>query len=61
MLDGKDGVEPLFFSVWEKVPEGRMREGEFRPTEATMQTARACPHPALRATFSRWEKGSSAT
>ncbi len=45
------------FSLWEKVPEGRMRG--LRPEDiapAEPQSHRRSPHPSLRATFSQREK-----
>ncbi|HET6783097.1 MAG TPA: hypothetical protein VFH12_04605, partial [Pseudoxanthomonas sp.] len=72
------------FSLWEKVPGGRMREWLIRVSaswksglipesyrnsrarcmksrlaETPLQADSPFPHPALRATFSRWEKEKS--
>jgi hypothetical protein len=48
----------LPFSLREKVPGGRMREWTFRLTDGFPGSDFSFPHPALRATFSRGEKGS---
>ena len=52
-------VQPLSlsFSPWEKVPEGRMREWTIKSYCTLYGTSFFFPHPALRATFSRWGKG----
>jgi len=48
---------PITFSLWEKVPEGRMRglrpEGVAQPAYSF---AHQSPHPAQCATFSQREK-----
>ena len=54
----------LSFSPWEKVPAGRMREWTIKSYYTLYGTSffllsrlRRLRYPALRATFSRWEKG----
>ena len=45
------------FPLWGKVPEGRMREWTTKSTDSFRVSEFSLPHPSLRATFSRWEKG----